>query len=135
AIASPFIQKRSELEKAKALTLRESDDLDIPESDDKEEGPPEEEDSASIRSIYEEDFDPNEADETGEDDRMAPSCTLDPDDEFNEDLLDIIIPNLVAGSLDAKELIWPTQIPYNALWPSLQWLAPGGNRQPSQCRN
>ncbi|KAG8694652.1 hypothetical protein FRC11_002064, partial [Ceratobasidium sp. 423] len=99
-----FLQKRSELEKAdKTWRLQEPDELDIPSgSDGEEEEPVEDEDKGG--SIFEDDFDPNKEDETGEDDGTAPSCSLDPDDIYNEDLLDIIIPDLIVGSLDGKEL-------------------------------
>jgi hypothetical protein len=43
-------------------------------------------------------------DETGEDDGTAPSHTLDEDEEFDEDVADLVIPNLVAGSREWKEL-------------------------------
>ncbi|KAG8709187.1 hypothetical protein FRC11_005806 [Ceratobasidium sp. 423] len=101
AIAALFLNQWSELKKApqvvKCDELGDFGWLLEDEEDDEREA---DNGSASV----EEDFNPNEEDETSEDDGMAPSHALDPDDDLDDDLSDIEIPELIAGSIDAKAL-------------------------------
>ncbi|CUA75839.1 DNA polymerase [Rhizoctonia solani] len=103
AIAAPFLKERSNNKVQRRSTeFNELDDLGLSGEEDNQESN-DETDNEDVRSISE-DFDPDDEDETGPDDGTAPSRALDDDDEEDDDLSDVVIPDLVAGSLDAKEL-------------------------------
>ncbi|EUC55039.1 hAT family dimerization protein [Rhizoctonia solani AG-3 Rhs1AP] len=117
AIAAPFLKERAQLEKRPAINRGdELDDLSL--SDDGKDVDDDDDDARSqgTGSVIE-DFDPNEEDETGEDDGTAPSRALDEDeDEYDEEMSDVIIPDLIAGSLDAKELKVARKALYKIAW-------------------
>ncbi|CUA70752.1 timeless [Rhizoctonia solani] len=115
AIAAPFLKARSQAEKRpQTASTDELAGLGLSD-DDKEKEDNEEAGESQDGNSVDEDFDPNEEDETGEDDGTAPSRALDEDDDDYE-LSDFEIPDLIAGSLDAKEFKEAKKALYKIAW-------------------